>query len=802
VRRGTAKSLGSLPGTRNFKQENKIKTILKDKYKISETELVYSYETIFNLLKDKKDLGDFVLKYLPEFKSIKEFSKEINSELAEDKRIENIEEFWQKNQPGLASLQSFDLNLSTQLIRQNLRLFGFPRLERFLNTSSSVLSNPETRDNLKQITGQLKDIDPESFSRLVNLADAFNRMNLKQDFKKETEEILSKKQTTSKETVQQLGKKLLSKFAEKLDIKTKTIESDINKWNFEYLAKLFEAEKQFKEEDKEFLKLIMKTEFQEKKFKEVLLGNYQGEYNEDEQDWLEQIEKYTNRVKKEFEEKGIDFDKWFDYDKIKEFGIGPSLELRTEKKESFSKELQETVVNLLGSYREKKQGLLSQDKAKKVFKTVFKKYGIQFRQGEFYHPQKGKLDLGDIDPVLRDFNKFIEEIYEQEKNEEIKEQIGTNLSHLQDLKTRLPELSKRLAKRGYHLSIKPWERNPGYDIFQGNYTHCCIAVESFNRGAILDYLSDAGMQIVEIRDETEDRTIAQTYVYFAEDSQGKVSLVLDNVEVNSDYSGLANDIRDNLFDYLKEYSLDVCPKTKSILLGTAYNDVETSDLNDRNLTLRKIGGSPRGTEYLDAFGSAWVDPDKETNKTLHLIAEDFKKEKTLKKKESSDRYITQTIEELDENVLNQISEVEQASFPEEMRSDLEDLRETLENEKGIQLITKNQENEIVSYLSSKPLENAYEELKDYDPDLELEKDVLYVESIATKPENRDIRVFLRTLNTIKEKAKEKGYRKIATHARSRNNLSGLLQKRGAKKLRTIEDWHNFGERFDYLEIEI
>jgi len=626
-------------------------------------------------------------------------------------------------------------------------------------------------------------------------------MDLKQELKKEIEEILSKKQTRSKEVIQQLGKALLSKFAEKLDIKTEITQTDINKWNLEYLSKLFEAEKEFKEEDKKFLKLIMKTEFQEKSFKEVLLGNYQGKYNEEEQELLEQIERYTNKVKKEFKEKGIDFEKWFNYDKTKEFIVGSLPESQTKKKEFFSRELQEVIVNLLGSYREKKKGLLSQDKAKEVFNKVFKKQGIQFKQGEFYHPQKGKLDLRDIEPILGDFNKFIEEIYNQEKDERIKEQIGTNLSHLQNLKARLPELSKELAKRGYHLLIKLWDRDPGHDIFQGNYTHCCIAVENFNRGAILDYLSDAGMQIVEIKDKTEDRTIAQTFIYFTEDNQGRVNLVLDNVEVNSDYSGLADDIRDNLFDYLKEYALDVCPKTKRMLLGTAYNDIKTSDLEDRNITLRKIGGSPRGTEYLDAFGSAWVDPDKETNKTLYLVAEDLKKEKG-EKKELSDRYITQVIEEIDEETLRKILEVEQASFPEEMQSDIEDLRDTLENEKGIQIITKNQEGEIVSYLSSKSLEDAYEELRNYDPELRPEKDVLYVESIATKPENRDIKVLLRTLNTIKEEAKRKGYKKIVAHVRVQNNLSGLLQKRGARKLRTVDNWHNFREPFDYLEMEV
>lgn len=137
-----------------------------------------------------------------------------------------------------------------------------------------------------------------------------------------------------------------------------------------------------------------------------------------------------------------------------------------------------------------------------------------------------------------------------------------------------------------------------------------------------------------------------------------------------------------------------------------------------------------------------------------------------------------------------------------MQSDLEDLKETLLNKKGIQIIARDEKGKIVSCLSSKPLSDAYRELKDYDPELTSKKDVLYVESIATFPEVRNIRLFFDLLNTLKNEAKKKGFKKIVCHARIENGLSEFLQKRGAKKLRTLEDWHDFGEPFDYLEIEI
>lgn len=157
---------------------------------------------------------------------------------------------------------------------------------------------------------------------------------------------------------------------------------------------------------------------------------------------------------------------------------------------------------------------------------------------------------------------------------------------------------------------------------------------------------------------------------------------------------------------------------------------------------------------------------------------------------------------MNEEILRGISRVGELSFPPEMQSNLEDLRETLEDKEGIQIITREEGGEIISYLSSKPLEKAYEQLRDYDPELKPEEGVLYVESIATIPESRDVGIFLKTLNTLKERARERGYKKITAHVRVQNNLSSLLQKKGARKIRTIENWHNFGEPFDYLEIEV
>ena len=68
---------------------------------------------------------------------------------------------------------------------------------------------------------------------------------------------------------------------------------------------------------------------------------------------------------------------------------------------------------------------------------------------------------------------------------------------------------------------------------------------------------------------------------------------------------------------------------------------------------------------------------------------------------------------------------------------------------------------------------------------------------------REVESIIDELKSLNKEAKKRNYKKITMHARVSTGLSKVLQSRyGAKFLRRIENWHDFGEPFDYLEIEI
>ena len=799
VRYGTAQALGSLAEKIDFAKSARIANILK-KRGFTASEMPFAYFCLRNRLALKDDLGKVILEDMPALRGLKDYSGTINLQLPEDKQSKNLEEFWDENQVRLAKFFAVNRGLALEMTAAKMNL-GFARLERTMALADSL--DKENSASLSRLVSITEKPDFTYFEKLMELSDAYQRMGMGKLFSERLDGFLAKSKIFSSETVNELGRTLLEEFAKKLGIETKPSEDALLKWNLEYLSKLFLAEKNFEEESREALKFIVKTTLQGD-FEAMIAGNPLDEkrYSQDELETAREIQEHNLRVRKEFRQAGIDYQKWFEYPKTSEFRVGVSDSERQDRFSSFQKEIAEVAINLLGSHREKKQGILTSARANALFKSVFQKYGVSFREGEIAI-SKGKLSPLDIQIPLQETVQFLE----KEMQLSPTEALGVNLDHLRNLLRMLPDIQKEAKQKGYQFQIKLWDRQPGHDIFQGNYTHCCIAVENFNRAAILDYLTDSGMNIIEIKDQNTGQTIGQTFIFMAQNEQGENILVLDNIELNNDYRGLERDIRQNLLAYIKEFSRDIVSrpeqKINTALLGTAYNDIETGDFYKRLAVVKKTGGpGPAGTQYLDSFGSAWVDPSRFTSRQFHVALDDIQESKKERPKAKTQK-IVEVISGLSQRDLDGILDVESSVFPGQMQSGREDLRQTMENQNGAQIVIRSAQGEILGYLSSKPQSEACQELKGYDPQVRPEPGTLYVESIAIKPEARGLREFLSLGRLLFEEARRRNYKKISMHARVAEDLSAVLQKRyGAKSLRKIDNWHNFGEPFEYLEMEV
>jgi hypothetical protein len=154
---------------------------------------------------------------------------------------------------------------------------------------------------------------------------------------------------------------------------------------------------------------------------------------------------------------------------------------------------------------------------------------------------------------------------------------------------------------GRYMSTRVWDRNPDIDLYQGNYSPCCISIEtgcgsSPYESAIADYLTDLAIQIVNIVDKEKQIPVCACWLWLGKDTkEGKPALVIDNIEANTDYSNKYQEqFREQITKYIKNYANSI--GIKKIVMRTQYNDVNLTVKEHDNKYI-KIGLNNRYDGY-------------------------------------------------------------------------------------------------------------------------------------------------------------------------------------------------------------
>lgn len=199
----------------------------------------------------------------------------------------------------------------------------------------------------------------------------------------------------------------------------------------------------------------------------------------------------------------------------------------------------------------------------------------------------------------------------------------TILNHIDGLIVSAWEIPESFElHRNLDLTIKMWDRIPQKDLFQGNYSTCCIGMGEFNAQAMTTYLRNTVFNMIEIIDNNTSNTIGNALCYYAIDGDRKPILILDNIEINNNFKATQDarkHIRNEIFEYCKNLNKIVAKdENLPIYLGGSYNDVPTYDLEeieDKHITL--LGKVDTNMTYLDAF-KGWV-TDKEIQGNIPLL---------------------------------------------------------------------------------------------------------------------------------------------------------------------------------------
>ena len=317
-------------------------------------------------------------------------------------------------------------------------------------------------------------------------------------------------------------------------------------------------------------------------------------------------------TRNEFEAMGINYDNWINTDKELEV-ILKSGHVNGQTVDNIAEQLYEDIESIRKS------------PAGAFFDKQFKQY---IKDGEFEIPKN-------ISSNEKNLTKFINEILTRlepvksraqrtlELNgiSEVAQNTLTYLNHIEQRAKDIDSLSMIPTDKKLDVTVKMWDRDPLKDIYQGNYSTCCLAMGNNTNGeAIFNYLLNTAFNMIEIVDNKSNKTIGNALCYFTKDENNKPAFIIDNIEISNKHK-LSDDSSILLRDKIKEYAQNVVESVSNedipIYLGTNYNDVSTDDLNTVQKQMKFAGKITNKNTYLDIY-DGWINTNK-LDKTVELL---------------------------------------------------------------------------------------------------------------------------------------------------------------------------------------
>lgn len=155
-----------------------------------------------------------------------------------------------------------------------------------------------------------------------------------------------------------------------------------------------------------------------------------------------------------------------------------------------------------------------------------------------------------------------------------------------------------------------WDRNPQHDLFQGNYSTCCIGMGEMNAEAMPTYLMNTAFNMIEIVDNNTDNTIGNALCYIVKNNNNCPELIIDNIEIKnseipSKRTGLK--LRNAIIQYAKNLCKSLNGKGLKIWIGESFNDIPCNDLPAYEHECELLGNLTNVySVYVDAF-DGWTD---------------------------------------------------------------------------------------------------------------------------------------------------------------------------------------------------
>ena len=320
------------------------------------------------------------------------------------------------------------------------------------------------------------------------------------------------------------------------------------------------------------------------------------------------------KTKAMYQENNMNYEAWIKPSKENEVHF-VSKDKNTEQLNQIASQIAEDINTLM---KTPVKGFLKKQYAAKFFK------GDEFVIPQEYLTSKSKLT--ELVKQLSDTSEQgqLTQVWKRAKGNSTNpdpnraQTARKTLTILDHLNQRLDDLSKvqdGKATKTLDLTIKMWDRNPQKDIFQGNYSTCCIGMGGGNGSTMPYYIMDTAYNMIELVDNTTGKTIGNALCYMVKGENGKPSFIIDNIEINNSEKPsdeIGKQIRTSMTEYASKIAKDVTGTDEvPIYIGGQFNDVLIGDLPTSTEKVQFIGDVNREDIYMDLY-TDWIDKDEFT----------------------------------------------------------------------------------------------------------------------------------------------------------------------------------------------
>ena len=364
----------------------------------------------------------------------------------------------------------------------------------------------------------------------------------------------------------------------------------------------------FKQWDLKLIHLLAKEieSSREPIFSDVFrLGNLSNNFKKSIHDTSTSYGKANAQTRKMFEKTGMNYEKWVTPSKENEVHF-TSKDKNFEQLSQIGKQLIEDIEIL------RKSSFI-----KKHIDANFQKF---IKGDEFVIPAHILADKKQLSEFIASVIEKLDKFWTMAKGNLEKPNLAARarntLTILEHLNQRIKDVAAventSTVSKNIDVTIKMWDRDPQHDIFQGNYSTCCIGLGNGNGSAMPHYLMNTSYNMIELVDNKTGKTIGNALCFFVKGEDGKPAFIIDNIEVNNSHK-TSNEVGVQLRSAIAEYASKVAKEVTgadntSIYMGKSYNDVPIGDLTKNREVISFLGdvGIDDGKAiYMDLYGG-WV----------------------------------------------------------------------------------------------------------------------------------------------------------------------------------------------------